>query len=132
MLDNAFHVSIAWSFAVPDPALRRLTEEAFNNYDDDDDDDKKGSSLLPPFPDRGDSDGSGGERKGKEQHGKQKPPLFTTTTTTTIGEEVRTMRVHVDGVKVKVGNVITHVPLPDRKSRRAGDGGEKAHGIFGI
>ncbi|KAI0149854.1 U6 snRNA phosphodiesterase Usb1 [Hypoxylon sp. NC0597] len=65
--DDAFHISIAWSFAAPTPEAKYWTEEIFSH-----------SSL-----------------------GRMR-------------DEILGLRVHVDGVKAKIGNVVTHVPLPVR------------------
>ena len=93
-VDDAFHISIAWSFAAPSADLCRLTEETFNSARD-------GTSTNTK---------PGGD-------------------TTTIGDAVRGMRVRVDGIKAKIGNVVTHIPLSDPRNRR-NDG--KSRGLFGI
>ena len=76
---EAFHVSVAWSFAKPDDELRRHTEEV--------------------------------------------------SAVTEYATALTTMNIPVDGVKTKIGNVVTHIPLPERgargKSRVPG-------GLFGI
>ncbi|KAI0902746.1 U6 snRNA phosphodiesterase Usb1 [Ustulina deusta] len=89
-VDDAFHISIAWSFAVPSADLRRLTEEAFDSACDDDDVD------------------------------------------TTIADAVRVMRVRVEGIKAKIGNIVTHIPLPDARSRRKEGSRAAGGGLFGI
>ncbi|KAI0804390.1 U6 snRNA phosphodiesterase Usb1 [Xylaria sp. FL0064] len=89
--DDAFHISIAWSFAEPTAELRRLTEEAF-------------------LASRPKVDGAG-----------------VSTPPSPIRDAVRAMRVRVEGIKAKIGNVVTHIPLPDARSRR-GEG----RGLFGI
>ena len=63
--DDAFHISVAWSFADVDESLRERTEEAF---------------VADPA----------------------------------LRRDVLAMRVRVDGVKAKIGNVVTHVALPAR------------------
>lgn len=77
-LEDAFHVSVAWSFAEVDPDLRARTEAAFSSSE----------------PESG--SGSGSLRGG-----------------------VLGMRVHVDGVKAKIGNAVTHVALPGARGRSA-------------
>ncbi|KAI0431551.1 U6 snRNA phosphodiesterase Usb1 [Xylaria sp. FL1042] len=42
-------------------------------------------------------------------------------------DAVRAMRVRVDGIKAKIGNVVTHIPLPDARSRR-----NEGRGLFGL
>ncbi|KAI1425775.1 U6 snRNA phosphodiesterase Usb1 [Xylaria sp. FL1777] len=48
---------------------------------------------------------------------------------TTIRDAVRGMRVRVEGIKAKIGNVVTHVPLPDARGWRNDDRGR---GLFGV
>lgn len=72
---DAFHVSIAWSFAEPDEELRERTADVF----------------------------SGSE----------------------FGEAIRRMEFEVDGVKAKIGNVVSHIPL-------ARDGGKRPRALFGV
>ncbi|KAL2135506.1 hypothetical protein VTI74DRAFT_8237 [Chaetomium olivicolor] len=67
---EAFHVSIAWSFAQPTEELNRLTEKVFV--------------------------------EGKAE------------------KTIAQLQVPVEGVKVKIGNVVTHVPLPQPGSRPSG------------
>lgn len=61
-IDDAFHISIAWSFAEPKAQIRKLSEDVF--------------------------------------------------TAAECRDAVRAMSVIVDGVKAKIGNVVTHVSLP--------------------
>ncbi|KAI1406907.1 hypothetical protein F5Y13DRAFT_176094 [Hypoxylon sp. FL1857] len=65
--DDAFHISIAWSFAPPTPEVKLRTEEVFTRH-----------------------------LSGKTR------------------DEILGLRVHVNGIKAKIGNVVTHVPLPVR------------------
>ncbi|KAI0837220.1 U6 snRNA phosphodiesterase Usb1 [Hypoxylon sp. FL0890] len=65
--DDAFHISIAWSFAEPTPEVKQRTEEIFTRH-----------------------------LSGRTR------------------DEILGLRVHVDGIKAKIGNVVTHVPLPVR------------------
>lgn len=65
--DDAFHISIAWSFAEPTPEVRERTEDVFS-------------------------------RAG-------------------MRDEVLSICVPVDGIKAKIGNVVTHIPLPVRGKR---------------
>ncbi|KAI0976784.1 U6 snRNA phosphodiesterase Usb1 [Xylaria arbuscula] len=101
---DAFHISIAWSFAPPTAELRRLTEEAFlsSAYD------RNRSSIS-------NNDGDSTEK---------------TTTETSIRDAVRAMRVRVDGIKAKIGNIVTHIPLPDARNRWNGEG--RSRGLFGV
>ena len=64
-LDDAFHVSVAWSFADVDAGLRARTEEAF---------------ASDPA----------------------------------LRRAILDTRIRVDGIKAKIGNVVTHVVLPGR------------------
>ncbi|CAJ2500096.1 Uu.00g029490.m01.CDS01 [Anthostomella pinea] len=97
---TAFHISLAWSFAPPTPALRRATADAFDAFD------------------------TPGKKTGTE----------TTEPRTGTRDAVLAMRIRVDGLKAKIGNVVTHVPLPVRgksfTGRDRGGGGGK--GLFGV
>ncbi|KAI0545554.1 U6 snRNA phosphodiesterase Usb1 [Xylaria curta] len=110
-VDNAFHISIAWSFTEPSVEIRRLTEEAFNETN---------SGILSPS--RDDSSEGKSSRGGGSKEKDDEESLMTTTT---IKDAVSAMRVRVDGIKAKIGNVVTHVPLPDSRWRRDG-------GLFGF
>ncbi|KAI1752221.1 U6 snRNA phosphodiesterase Usb1 [Xylaria castorea] len=110
-VDNAFHISIAWSFAEPSAELRRLTEEVFN-----------GADRCMPSTSSGDG---GGEGRSSRGGGSKETTDKGSSMTTTIKDVVGAMRVRVDGIKAKIGNVVTHVPLPD--SRRT----EGGRGLFG-
>ncbi|KAI1288920.1 U6 snRNA phosphodiesterase Usb1 [Xylaria venustula] len=113
---DAFHISIAWSFAPPTAELRRLTEEAFVSSADDNNSEKI-SSLG-----NGDGDGDGVSTENT-----------TGTTDTKLGDAVRAMCVPVDGIKAKIGNIVTHIPLPDARNRWHGDSSKGgSRGLFGI
>ena len=71
-IGNAFHVSVAWSFAEPTEELVKATEKAFD----------------------------GGEVK----------------------KRIQEVQVPVDGVKVKIGNVVTHAALRQPGTRTGGKG----------
>ena len=71
--DDAFHISVAWSFADVDESLRERTEEAF---------------VADPA----------------------------------LRRSVLAMRDRVDGIKAKIGNIVTHIALPARGS--GGSGGK--------
>ncbi|KAI0200880.1 U6 snRNA phosphodiesterase Usb1 [Astrocystis sublimbata] len=120
-VENAFHISIAWSFAEPTAELRRLTEAAFNST----------IASPPPLPN---SDG----QETKDGEGRNPTPNPTTTTATTATtlpvtakDAVGAMRIRIDGVKVKIGNVVTHVPLPDR-GRHSSLSSTTGHGLLGL
>lgn len=73
---EAFHASVAWSFAPPDEELRSQTKEVSTDED--------------------------------------------------YATAITTVRIPVDGIKAKIGNVVTHIPLSERgKSRTSGS-------LFGI
>ncbi|TRX94929.1 hypothetical protein FHL15_004014 [Xylaria flabelliformis] len=120
-VDHAFHVSIAWSFAEPSVEIRRLTEETFNSAN-------RWCMTSPPGDDGDEGKSSrGGGSKEKADEGSLRTAM---TTTTTIKDAISAMCVHVDGIKAKIGNVVTHVPLPDSRRRRDGDKGGR--GLFGL
>ncbi|KAI0190937.1 hypothetical protein EV127DRAFT_74807 [Xylaria flabelliformis] len=120
VVDNAFHVSIAWSFAEPSAEIRRLTEETFNSA--------IRCMTSPPGDDGNEGKSSrGGGSKEKADEGSLRTAMATTMT---IKDAISAMCVHVDGIKAKIGNVVTHVPLPDSRRRRDGD--EGARGLFGF
>ncbi|KAI0397398.1 U6 snRNA phosphodiesterase Usb1 [Xylariaceae sp. FL0594] len=111
VVDKAFHISIAWSPSVPDSALRRVTEDVFNDavilleheHEHGDDDaynkknntTKKSTTTNTPFP-------QNSQKKMKK-----------------IRDAITLIRVPVDGVKAKIGNSVTHIPLPDARRRRS-------------
>ncbi|KAI8628861.1 U6 snRNA phosphodiesterase Usb1 [Xylariaceae sp. FL1651] len=113
---NAFHISIAWSFAVPTAELRRATEDVFN-------------SSFAERPTSGRPTDSDTRRAATRSGGRQPDKDPTSTTPATIRDAVCAMRVRVNGIKAKIGNVVTHVPLPDPKSRKNGSG--EGWGLFG-
>ncbi|KAK3942761.1 hypothetical protein QBC46DRAFT_457365 [Diplogelasinospora grovesii] len=76
---NAFHISIAWSFAVPTDEIKQSTADMFNKE----------------FKD----------------------------------EICSSTKIHVDGVKVKIGNVITSIPL---KQQRPGGGSRRKSSTKGL
>ncbi|KAI3324471.1 U6 snRNA phosphodiesterase Usb1 [Xylariaceae sp. AK1471] len=130
-VDKAFHISIAWTFATPSSELRRMTEEAFN------------SSITataaptttnyPPInpitvgPPNNSSNSSNSSNSKSSRDGGSRQD--STPTTSMIKDAVRAMRIHVDGVKVKIGNVVTHALLPGARSQKNSQGGR---GLFGI
>ncbi|KAI1131800.1 U6 snRNA phosphodiesterase Usb1 [Nemania abortiva] len=109
-VDKAFHISIAWSPAEPSAEVRRLTSEAFHT-----------AYEHEHIPHGESSRSSGGE---KQPPDKKSP--------TTLEDAVAAMRVRVDGVKAKIGNVVTHIPLPDPRGKGTGIGGTRGGGLFGI
>ncbi|GAW22693.1 hypothetical protein ANO14919_122360 [Xylariales sp. No.14919] len=117
-VDTAFHISIAWSFAVPSAELQRATDEAFAN-------------AVNARPDADKSNESDGEalRGGNEASDDENP---TAAPSPTIEDLVGAMRVRVEGIKAKIGNVVTHVPLPNARGRRNDGGSEGGRGLFGI
>jgi hypothetical protein len=124
-IDKAFHISIAWTFAPPDSELRRLTEKAFHG-------------SIAPAPTTTTPDhlllnaitpcGTNISSNGKPSHDGGSIRIDSTGLTT-IKEAIGAMRVLVDGVKAKIGNVVTHVSLPDVRSRK---NREEGRGLFGI
>ncbi|KAI1193249.1 U6 snRNA phosphodiesterase Usb1 [Nemania serpens] len=126
-VDGAFHVSIAWSFAPPDAELRRLTAEAFHGpYNRDCEHNR--SHNQSHNHDHSHKHRDGGEEP-EGANPMDAPTTTNTQTSTTFRDAVAAMRIHVDGIKAKIGNVVTHVPLPDARGRSRGmDGG----GIFGV
>jgi hypothetical protein len=74
-IGDAFHVSIAWSFAEPDEELRKKTAEVFADP--------------------------------------------------RSGDAIRQMEMQVDNVKVKIGNVVNHIPLTRGSKTRL-------RGLFGV
>ncbi|KAI8955519.1 U6 snRNA phosphodiesterase Usb1 [Xylaria longipes] len=118
-VDSAFHISIAWSFAAPSAELRRLTEDAFNHY-----------TNYIPSPSKG---GSSSSSEGNPSPGgSSKKNVEEGVPTVSIKDAVSAMRVHVDGIKAKIGNVVTHVPLLHGR-RRGHDGSSKGgYGLFGF
>ena len=78
--DDAFHVSVAWSFADVDAELRARTEEAF---------------ASDPA----------------------------------LRRAVLDARIRVDGIKAKIGNIVTHVALPGRGGGDSGSGGVGVGGV---
>jgi hypothetical protein len=105
-VDRAFHISIAWSFAIPDSSLRRVTQEVFNNATI-----TTTTAVLKNNNNNNDKDAINSIHQNSKE--------TNATTTSTIKEAVTAMRVRVDGVKAKIGNVVTHIPLPDARRRRS-------------
>lgn len=93
--EEAFHVSVAWSFAEPTEQLRERTAAVFAREE----------YQLGLLGRRGDADDVVGDDKAGEGG----------------------IRIPVDGVKVKIGNVVTHVPLEETAGA-----GLKKRGLFGI
>ncbi|KAI1358704.1 U6 snRNA phosphodiesterase Usb1 [Xylaria arbuscula] len=125
-VDDAFHISIAWSFAAPSAELRQLTEESFNSaYHGTD----TSANIQSSVSTKGTKETTARATVAAASAATAKAKAKTKTTTTTIGDAVRDMRVRVDGIKAKIGNVVTHIPLPDARNRW-NDG--KRRGLFGI
>lgn len=79
-IGNAFHVSIAWSFAKPTEELERLTDQVFG--------DPEVKDSISQFA-----------------------------------------RIPVDGVKAKIGNLVTHMALPQPGRRTGSDGSNNLLGL---
>lgn len=80
-IGDAFHASVAWSFALPTEELERATAETF--------------------------------------------------ATDTFRHGVGHMRIKVDGIKAKIGNVVTHLPIATKGTRTTG-GAPGKRGLFGV
>ncbi|TGJ86402.1 hypothetical protein E0Z10_g2376 [Xylaria hypoxylon] len=117
-VDNAFHISIAWSFAAPSAELRRATEDVFTSA----------VNARPSFhkTDESNAKASPGGIKTLDDE------TLTNTLSTTIKDAVGVMRVRVEGIKAKIGNIVTHVPLHDARGRRNDGSSEGVRGLFGI
>ncbi|KAI0473755.1 hypothetical protein GGR56DRAFT_696296 [Xylariaceae sp. FL0804] len=98
--DAAFHISLAWTAAVPpDP----------DDHGDGDDEDGEGLPLRVRRLER---------LQAAAEEAFARPG---------VAAAVQAMRVRVDGVKAKVGNAVTHVPLPSGGGADGGGGG-----LFGL
>lgn len=115
---SAFHISVAWTFAVPDAELVRRTDEVFRRH--------QGRLLLRARTDEtevsltravGNRHDDYGSSKDEEGNGKvaEQGQSFE--------DAVTRMRIPVDAVKVKIGNVVSHVALPGRRGSGVVGGG---------
>ncbi|KAK3329486.1 U6 snRNA phosphodiesterase Usb1 [Apodospora peruviana] len=100
---DAFHISIAWSFSKPTDELKLLTEQVFG--------DGGNAAVI-----------SGNKQQKSDLQQEEHRPASSYKATT---------RILVDGVKVKVGNVVTHIPLPERGHHRR-HGRKRAKHLLGL
>ncbi|KAI0108937.1 U6 snRNA phosphodiesterase Usb1 [Nemania sp. FL0031] len=123
-IDKAFHISIAWSFAAPSAEVRRLTAEAFHSAC------KHTPNLHnPPNPPNLLKQHSNSNREPSRSSSSGENPADGSPKT--VRDAVAAMHVRVDGIKAKIGNVVTHVPLPDPRGTGAVTG-TPGGGLFGI
>ncbi|KAI0539767.1 U6 snRNA phosphodiesterase Usb1 [Xylaria digitata] len=123
-VDSAFHISIAWSFASPSAELRRVTEEVFTSS----------IATSPDPPKTKTKNRSQDENSAKTSPEKLDNEELPTSSPPppTFKDAVRDMRVRVEGIKAKIGNVVTHVPLPTAQGRRNEGNSEGIRGLFGV
>ncbi|KAF2969928.1 hypothetical protein GQX73_g3618 [Xylaria multiplex] len=123
-VDGAFHISIAWSFASPSAELRRVTEEVFTSSV------ATSSDPAKTRPKKRNQDENSAEKKSTKKLNED--DVSTSSSLLTFKDAVGDMRVRVEGIKAKIGNVVTHVPLPTARGRRNEGDSEGVRGLFGI
>ncbi|KAH7027435.1 U6 snRNA phosphodiesterase Usb1 [Microdochium trichocladiopsis] len=103
---DAFHVSIAWSPAIPTPRIRAVTAE------------EAAAGLLPPLDDSNKAATAAAAAEGDPQnnhhhHTSSLPPPLSSAAGSqgSHAARLRRMTFDIDAIKLKVGNVITSIPL---------------------
>ncbi|KAI1331358.1 hypothetical protein F5Y16DRAFT_359737 [Xylariaceae sp. FL0255] len=97
-IENAFHVSIAWSFAPPTSELTNTTQAVLEHPISPSPSPSSAITLISESPT---------STLGTSETGSR--------CTSTLKTSLQAMRIQVDGIKAKIGNVVTHVPLSDAR-----------------